>query len=147
MIENRLESVAPELSLKLQSSDEEVLRRVAAGVVQWALDVVTMDSPAVTRAVGALQEKIFQDGPERNALVEVVENLDVIAWDIQDAIGVSTTYDQYVHAFRRARVVDALWSALSPNATEAALESVYEASIAVQDDEALRVVVERLLGQ
>jgi len=146
MTKRRLDTVAPEVVEILDSVSHDSRRRVAIGIAEWVVDGVQPEGREVSNALEALRSGNYGESPTRIALEGLLERLDIVAWDVQDKIGVSTTEEDYGQAFFKARSVHALWFALSLDAEEAAYESAYEAEAATEDEEGLRQTVISLLN-
>jgi hypothetical protein len=82
----------------------------------------------------------------RDQLASLVDELDEIAWSIQEAVDEGSSGTEYLSAFGRARAVAAVLYATDPDPEIAALEAVYEAGSATADDLAVIAVVEEALG-
>lgn len=119
----RLSVVAPELVDLLRAASTEQLLRVSAASVGWALAQADVVDARLEDGTAALAAQQFGDSAVRARVNELVEELDVVARDIQD------TGDNpgYLAAFTRARAANALWYALVGADLDATMECVYEA--------------------
>jgi hypothetical protein len=71
---------------------------------------------------------------EQSGVQQLVNELDAVAWDLQEKAEVGTVpYQAYNAAFRRARAAASISFALGSDALSAALEAVYEAHAATAD--------------
>jgi hypothetical protein len=145
----RLATVAPELNDEIQSSTAELQRLISVAVAAWIATEVDLDDQRAVDAVLAIRGGKVGESPIRSRMAELVEELDVVAWDLQDTVeqaGSGGDDPAYLEAFARARAADALWCALSNEPLEAAIESAYEAQAARRDLEGLRKQVRSVLG-
>ncbi len=122
----RLSTISPELVSLLSGKSASQLQRVAAAAVDWALKAGEIDDPRLAAGLEALAAQDFGDSVVRSGVLELVEELDTAAWDIQDS-KISADSPAYVNAFRRARAVNSLWEALAGAHLEATMDCVYEA--------------------
>ena len=130
----RLGLVAPEVLAGLSTIPEDRLRPIALATSEWALEQSDLSSPTVDAALSALREGRIGTSPERDALSALVDELDEIAWDIQDATELGdATESSYGEAFARARAASAVLSALDADPFRAAADSLYETQAAVGD--------------
>jgi hypothetical protein len=130
----RLSLVAPEVLAGLTTIPEDRLRPIALETSEWAVEQADLSSPIVDAALSALREGRFGSSPERDALSALVDELDEIAWDIQDATElVDATESSYGKAFARSRAASAVLSALDADPFRAAADSLYETHAAVGD--------------
>ncbi|WP_447523320.1 hypothetical protein [Salinibacterium sp. NYA9b] len=82
----------------------------------------------------------------RDQLWELVQELDELAWDLQESEAGDETLVEYAHAFARARAVNALCYALiAPASSESVADCLYEAQAATGDVNGLRNVVRQAL--
>ena len=136
----RLSTISPELVALLSSKETTHLVRVSAATVDWVFKEVEVVDSRVTAGRVALSAQDFGDSVVRTQVFELVEELDVVAWDLQDSDG-SGDSPAYLLAFRRARAVDSLWNALAGGDLEATMDCVYEAFAASDSHEALEQLV------
>jgi hypothetical protein len=130
----RLEAIAADLAKQLEGQPESQLRQVAERVALAALANVPLRDDRVDRAMELLRLGGYGDSAERDALKEMIEELDKAAWELQDELeaGRSDQAD-YLTAFGLARAAAALWFALGGDPLEAAMEASYEAEAATDD--------------
>lgn len=145
---SRLSSVAADLVEQLEAQQPARLRQAAAGAVDLAVARTGVSAPPLDAALAALQEGRFGDSADRVAVLQLADELDEIAWDLQERSEAGTaTPEAYMAAFGRARAVAAVGFALDADALAAALEAVYEAQAAVADLDAIRAVVGSALAE
>ena len=139
-----LESVAPGLTRRLEQTTPTKQRACAIAAARAAL----MHTSLMDRRVEAVMTGRFGDSPERRELQILNEELDNAAWTVQDRVQRGTAAEEeYFTAFRRARAASACWHAVDRQPLRAALESAYEAHYAIDDAEALRHVIDRVLEE
>ncbi len=105
------------------------LRRGATRAAQLAMAAAGLDDPRVDVALAALESGRTGDGPARDAIGRLVEELDTAGWEARD----SGAEDDYQRAFRRARSANALWAALDFDPMAAAADAAYEAHAVLND--------------
>ena len=139
----RLSVIDPELVTWLGRRSREELRQSAAGVARFAVERTRIADPRLDAALTALADAQYGNTAEQAGVEQLVDELDVIAWDIQDEAEseASAPNEVYVTAFRRARAASSVRFALAPNALAAALEATYEAHAATHDLDAVRAAV------
>ena len=129
---SRLDTIDPALARIITDQTTTKQRAVALAVAEWVTRRFGLDDSRIQDVLVAGRNRQFGAGPEREALRVLVEELDERAWNIQDQDqddgGAET--QAYLEAFSLARAADASWCSLELNATEAALETVYEAQAA-----------------
>ncbi len=146
--EDRLEMIAADLSAQLRDCSDAGRRAAALAACRLALNRNPLDEPVIAEALAVLEAGGPAGSTLKASLWRLVEHLDADYFDLQDAAdeGRSSQAD-FFGAFRKARAVNALYCALSRGSFEAATESIYEANAAVENLEALRVVIQdALLG-
>lgn len=141
-VSSRLSSVAADLAQQLATGQPARLRLAAAGAVHLAVERTELAAPQLDAALVALQEGKFGGSPERSAVLQLADELDEIAWDLQQRSEAgNASQEAYLAAFGRARAAAAIGFALDGDALTAALEAVYEAQAAVADLGAIRAAV------
>jgi hypothetical protein len=140
----RLKLLDPRLQQVLRESTDEGRRRVALTVSSLAIDRAGITDPRLAAGLERLQRGGYGDSPERGAVQALTEELDEVAWDIQDQADGADNAD-YAKAFMKARAANALWYALDEDPLEAAAEAAYEAGAAIEDPQSLRTAVEDVL--
>jgi hypothetical protein len=93
-------------------------------------------------ALTALRNARFGQTAEQAAVQQLADELDNIAWELQEQSEIGAVPDEaYRAAFGRARAASSVGFALGSNALSAALDAVYEAHAATDDLAAVRAVV------
>jgi hypothetical protein len=142
IVTSRLSGVAADLAGQLETGEPAWLRQAAAGAVRLAVERTELVSPVLDAALVALQEGRFGGSPERSAVLRLADELDGIAWDLQQRSEAGhVPQEAYLAAFGRARAAAAAGFALDGDALTAALEAVYEAQAAVADLGVIRAAV------
>ncbi|MBH0024416.1 hypothetical protein [Salinibacterium sp. SWN248] len=78
----------------------------------------------------------------RDQLWELVQELDELAWDLQESEAGDEALVGYAHAFARARTANALWYSLFiPASSGTVADCMYEAQAVAGDVNGLRNVV------
>ncbi len=143
-----LKKIAPDLVDLLEQTDDAARRRAATAAVELALQTTDLQGPQVIQAKTALAAGRVGGTPERTAVEALTEELDNVAWDIQDQVeSGAASRELYLAAFAKARAAAALAFAFEPNSLDVAFEVIYEANFAVQDLEALKAVVMTAIGR
>jgi len=114
------------------------LRRGATRAALLAMVAAGLRDPRVDAALAALESGRTGDGPARDALLRLLEDLDNAAWTTHLRVGAgAATAADHQRAFRLARSANALWSALDADPTVAAADAAYEAHAVLEDWEPL----------
>jgi hypothetical protein len=143
---NRLDTSSPLLAARLRNADRRSQRQAAIAAAALAARVAQLDQASVRQALDLLDQHALDQVP-RDQLASLVDELDEIAWSIQEAEDEgSSAGAEYLSAFGRARAAAAVLFAADPDPEIAALEAVYEAGSATADDSAVIAVVEEALG-
>jgi hypothetical protein len=130
----RLTTIAPDLAEELEQRPPDELRQIAERVAEAAIASTRISDERAQSALTALRSGSFGDTEARASIKSLADELDEIAWDIQDRVEAGDAdEDDYLAAFRRARAAMSLWFALDSDQMVAALESVYEARTALDD--------------
>jgi hypothetical protein len=141
-VDTRLGLVAPDLGNELDRMEPLALRALLAEVIHLAVERTGLVSDAARAALAALDDGRFGATEERGAILGVVDDLDEVAWDLQErSERREASQGEYLAAFRRARAASAIASALDPDAFVAATEGIYEAEAAISDLDAIRSIV------
>ena len=141
----RLSTLAPDLVTLLGEASETELRTVSQEVVNSTLERNGLHDPRIDAALATLRRASFGETAERNDLKAFEEELDNIAWDIQDRVEQGDApREDYLRAFARARTAATLWFALDRDPLQAALESTYEACAATSQQEVRTIVSDAL---
>lgn len=139
---SRLSSVAADLSAELEHRPSTELKKVAAAAALLAVDRTNLVDPRLNGALAALRRGTPGDPNDSSAVTHVTEELDEVAWDVQERVDEGALPQQaYLEAFRRARASASVSFALDSNA----LEAVYEAQAAVSDLQAIRTAIDTAL--
>jgi hypothetical protein len=109
------------------------LRRGAVKAARMALVWAALGDPRVDVALAALESGRTGEGPAREAIGRLCEELDTAAWASRDR-GDAALYGR---TSRQARAANALWSALDRDPVVAAADAAYEAHAALDDWEPL----------
>ena len=129
----RLAAMAPELSARLESLEEDHVRRVVSDAVGAAVAHTGLIDPSV-------REVLVPGGKEpssdlRTAVEALAARLDEEAWSIQEHEGESA---RYVAVFEQARAASAVFFSLSSDVRGSADDALYEAQAALGSVESLR---------
>lgn len=124
----RLGTVDLPLVHEVSGYDTTRLRAAAAAVVRHGLSRAGVSDPRVDAALARLAAGQWGDGPARDELRALVDELDEAAWDAQDA-----GRPDYLPSFARARAAGALDYALDADPLLAALEAAYEVQAGLGD--------------
>jgi hypothetical protein len=144
---SRLATVARDLVTALERAGDRQRRDVAEAVSSWVVQRAGLADPRVDVAQAALREQRVGEGPERDAMRRLAEQLDGEAWDARERSDAGPYPPQrYLDLFARARAASSVWNALDPDPLVAALEAVYEAQAATGDLEEVRRLVTATLG-
>lgn len=138
-----LSLVDTSLPERFATASDQTRRDVARAVAAAAVERTGLADDRITRAVEALRDGRTGEGPEREALAALVDELDTAAFDAQDRLDAGTGTDtDYADAFGKARAATALLAAFDTDPATAAADAVYEAYHAVdQDATAIREVI------
>lgn len=109
------------------------LRRGATRAAKLAMAKTGLSDPRVDVALAALESGRTGDGPARDAIGRLVEELDAAAAAARDR----GDGEELERAFRQARAANALWSALDVDPTVAAADAAYEVYSVLGDWEPL----------
>jgi hypothetical protein len=140
--EDRLELIAPELSLALERASERCRRRAARVACEYALARVSLTAPALDTGLLALRAGKFGQREVLASLEQLTEALDAEYFDLQEkADAGEVEQEAFLAAFKKARAANAVCFALKPDSLEASRESIYEANAATEDLEGLREAV------
>ncbi len=141
--------IIPDLQELLEKADQNTQRKITLAVSELAIKESEIDDPRLQKALELLQKERYGDSPERQAIKNLVDELDRAAWDIQgkwiEDSRILYDKEKYEKAFTKARAVNALWFALDEDSLSAVSETVYEANVAINDLEKLRSVIQKVL--
>jgi hypothetical protein len=114
------------------------LRRGAARAALLAIARSGLADPRMDAALAALQSGRTGDGPARDALLRLLEELDNAAWATHERVETgSAAVTEHEEVFRMARSANSLWSALDADPMVAAADAAYEAHAVLEDWEPL----------
>ncbi|MBH0115247.1 hypothetical protein I6E52_00120 [Salinibacterium sp. NG253] len=137
----RLSTVAPDLTAEISTLGDVSLRDVSRAAATWVLSQVDIDDVRLAEATTALGERHVNDHI-REQLWELVQELDELVWNLEEAESGEEATQGYIRAFARARAANALWYALaSPVSSETVAECLYEAQAVTGDVDGLRAVI------
>src|SRR5690348_4280174 len=122
----------------MRSCNVVQLRRGAGRAARLAMATVGLSDPRVDAGLAALESGRTGEGPARDAIGQLVGELDTIAWAARDR----GEADEYERIFGLARAANALWSALDVDPTVAAADAAYEAFAALRDWDVLAALWE-----
>lgn len=141
---NRLDSSSPLTAERLRNAGRDAQRHAAVSAAALVARVADLGQAVVGQALELLNQGALDDVP-RDQLAALVEELDEIAWSIQEAEEGNAS-DDYMAAFGRARAAAAVLFAADTDAETAALEAVYEAGSVAFDDAAVEAAVDHALN-
>ena len=147
MSENRLDLLDASLAQRLSQSPPIQLRQIAKAVSHFVLQQVPIDDIAIVGQGYQMLEINEVGDPElREQLLATIRILDERQWSLHDLVEMERSTDtEYMRAFERARAANAIYYALSADAWEAATESIYEATAATDQFEAIAEMVNQVL--
>jgi len=114
------------------------LRRGATEAAMLAIAAAGVTDPRVDVALAALRSGRTGNGPARDAIGRLVEDLDTAA----SAARERGEEGEFERLYRRARAANALWSVLDVDPTVAAADAAYESFSALGDWEPLIAIWE-----
>ncbi len=134
MTENRLESLDPELSARLETASIFQLRAAALAACRFVLKNTNLNHPILDRGLEALELGNYSDDSLSAKLESFVNYLDELQWDLQEKMDEGRTeISTYLAAFHQARAANSVYFALNTDALNAATESIYEAYAATEE--------------
>jgi RHS repeat-associated protein len=137
----RLDTSAPELASRLRAIGSIEQRAAALFASDLAL-LTTVDSPIVASAVEDLKKNRLHTQTTSNRLNELVDKLDNEYFALQEnASSGSSASIECLRKFSQARAVSALMFAGGEDPLCAAMDAIYEASMSVDDANAVYAVV------
>ncbi len=144
---SRLETVDKDLVMRLQRATNGELRAVALKACRHAIAHVGLADQPVVEGLQRLENKIYGDSTTRSALQALVNSFDEAAWEIEELEKGIAGQENFLAAFSKARAASAVYFALHPDALVGAMEAIYEANTATDDEWAgLRHIVLANLG-
>jgi hypothetical protein len=139
---SRLDTVDPKLAADLTKLSSAAQRRVSIEVARLAVEHTELTDAVVKHALTLLERSAGPNADVEPALESVVDNLDQLAFDLNDRAEANQANDvDYEHAFGQARAAAAVAAAFDPDSLHAALEAVYEALAALLSPDAVRPVI------
>jgi hypothetical protein len=135
MHENRLQFIDNRLATILRSASEQDLRRISLEVCEYLLDTLGIDSRTSHSAIQLLREHRYDDDEIIAEVTERVEELDDYQLSLQRQFEQGDVdKSSYLLAFRRARAVNALLEAFTPDPLAASIGVMHEAEPALEED-------------
>ncbi|WP_163512186.1 hypothetical protein [Fodinicola acaciae] len=135
MAANRLKLLSKELYEQLAAADDAICRRVAAVVVDLAMDTaaVTTGREEATAALNAGQ---YGDSELRQWLLKASKDAAMASHEAEELDGNRAEAER---TWKLARAYETAYQALAADATHAAGEALYEVAVLVGQDRALAV--------
>ncbi|WP_157756679.1 hypothetical protein [Plantactinospora sp. KBS50] len=135
--------ISPQLVDKLRRSTDETRHRIVERACLLAVQRADVAAPKLTEALDAIRRRKLSPPDLRSEIDALTQELDEIAWDIQDRIEAGdATEAEYRRAFVKARAAAAVGFALE-GSLAASFDSLYEAYYAVDNrDDYMRVVAD-----
>lgn len=138
----RLETIASDVVAKLQVASPEQQRAASLIACQLALQVAPIEAPVVSEALAQLNQEGVLTQLRIAELNALAAKLDSKYFDLQDmAEEESPMKNEALLFFSQARAVSALSFAGGKDAYIAAMETIYEASMTVDDSRKICDVV------
>lgn len=123
------------------------MREAASAAALLAINHTRLADPRLDEALAAVRDRTPGGRSVCSKAEQVTEELDEIAWDIQDQVDEeAASQEAYFEAFSRARAAAAVGYALESDPLKAALETVYEAQAALGDLKAIRTAIDSALA-
>ncbi len=115
--------LSPDNERLIEGCPAEALRSMAAALAEFACDAVDVGDSRASAALDALRLGRFR-GPELRGAEELTQELDEVAWDLQERIeSDGSDQSKYVAAFKRARAVATIVMAFDDDPRMALLEA------------------------
>lgn len=132
----RLDAVAKSLSEKLRIASPAQRRAASFAVCQVGLEATSVDSPVVLDSLAQLREIGSLPTPNIDALNELVFQLDNRYFELQGQSEVNPILEMEVRlVFGQARAIAAVAFAGGQDSLSTAMEAIYEASVASENDD------------
>jgi hypothetical protein len=143
MTQPGLMQISPELVDKLRRSGDETRHRIVERACLLAVQRADVAAPTLTEALDVIHRRSFGVPDLRSQVDGLAQELDEIAWDIQDRIGTGgATEAEYRRAFVKARAAAAIGFALD-GSLSASFDSLYEAYYAIDSrDDYMSVIAD-----
>lgn len=134
---SRLDSIHPLLADAIRRADSTVQRSAAIEAAGAAVRAARVDEPLITEALRSLRAGPVEGVVGGQGLRQLADHLDDVALRMGDPseAGALQYPPGYVEAFRRARAAQAVVYACNDDPRTAALEGVYEALAAFDDND------------
>jgi hypothetical protein len=147
MVGERLETVDKDLVKRLQRATNDELRAAAMNACRHAIAYVGLADQTVVDGLRSLEKAAYGDSSIRSALHSLANSLDEAAWEIEEAAKGYAELESALAAFSKARVASALEFALDDDALVGAMEAIYEANAATDEEwTSLRHIVLASMG-
>jgi len=143
---NRLETISENLSIRLSSANSEQQRKVSFTACKLALQITELDMPIITESLEHLRQKKMLTHEQIKELNKLTAEFDEKYFDIQDNADTAALQMEALRFFSQARALSALSFAGGEDALVASLESVYEASMAFDDNSNFISIMEEALS-
>jgi len=143
---NRLETASKSLSSRIAVAKPEQLRNACVVACRLALQATALDIPITLESLEQLQQngKLSQDRIAE--LKDLIAQFDERYFDMQEkADDGADLQTEVLRLFRQARAVSALSFAGEEDPTIAASESIYEASMAVDNQSEFFSLIENII--
>lgn len=141
----RLELVAKDIAVKLNSSSLDKIRIASIVACQLALDEVLISNVYVINAFDQLKRDGFLSADVIDKLNEIVLSLDDQYFELQESFD-DNVREKALILFMQARAVSAISFAAGDEIVTSSMESIYEASTAVTDADGLFEKVMQVLA-
>ena len=143
MTEPGLMQISPDLVDRLRRSTDETRHQIVERACRLAMQRAGVTAPELNEALDAIRQRRFGVSSLRINIDALEQQLDEVAWDIQDRIVSGDTSEaEYLRAFAKARAVAAIGLALD-GTLSASFDSLYEAYYAIDNrDEYMAVVAD-----
>ncbi len=141
----RLSTVSEELVTHLKNCSIEKQRFASLLACKAALKLNNVDNMIVVASVDFLEKNHFLTVQQRNELDRLVAELDNQYFELQENSEKETEVMSLIY-FGQARAISALSFAGVEDAFIAATEAIYEASMSIDDRDAILTLVKNSLG-
>ena len=143
MTQPGLVQISPELVDMLRQSTDETRHQIVERACLLAVQRAGVAAPKLTEALDVIRRRSFGIPDLRSQVDALTQELDEIAWDIQDRVEVGDAAEaEYRRAFVKARAAAAIGFALD-GSLAASFDSLYEAYYAIDNrDDYMRIVAD-----
>jgi hypothetical protein len=132
----RLDAVSPRIVECLRDASPETLRSTAIAACEFALSRVIVPYDIVSEAMDALRRQPMARERFSTKLAALAERLDQDYFELHAAAGERRdANDEWLTRFHQARAATAVAYACDEDAWTAAVESIYEAAMAIPESE------------